>query len=1148
MSSVLTVRLLGAPQVSWDGGAPVKLVGGKPRALFIYLVATRRPHTRDTLATLLWSELSDRQAQDNLRHALSVLNRTLGNYVHTSQQMVSFDRTQPYQLDIEQLQDTYHQRDQLDTAAVQAAFNHWRGEFLAGFRVRNAPVFEEWVTGEQEHFHQLITHGLYELATRYGRAQQAPALLATVQQLLTLEPLHEEGYRLKMQALAQSGRPAAALAEYERMRERFLTELGVEPSATTAALAQQIRERMASSVEQLPPALPAPPSLPVPPSIPHNLPGQLTPFLGREQEIAALAQQLVQESYRLITLVGEGGVGKTRLALQVARALLSTDHFAHGVWFVPLAGLTTTADLAERLATVIAQALHLAFTAEALPTRQLSHFLRTKQLLLVLDNFEHLTAGVDFVVELLQQAGQIKVLVTSRQLLHLQAEYPWPVAGLPTPPTQDEAAQPASALLSYDSVALFVERARRANHSFTLTPTTGAAVAQICTFLQGLPLGIELAAAQVAQRSCAEISAALRANVFTLREHFHDLPARHRSMLTVLEDTWQLLSLCEQAALAACAVFQGGFTQEAYTAVAQVSPAILDALTGKSVVHRDGAGRFSVHEFVRQYALTRLNSLPGDQATAAANAHSAYYLALLHEQETVILRHPQTAVTLIQREFDNIQQAWHWALTHHMTSLLAQGCMGLTEFCLYTNLLQDGRQNLAAAIEMTQEVVATAEQGAQAVLTHDLVFLLCAQARILYAQSRFEEGLQTARQAVALAREHALPKLVARGLVSCGACLSMLGDYTGATASLTEAQTLAAAVDTPAITLAVLLAFSGLAQDRHAYREGYRLAQEALAFSHAEGILIAENQILNHLGIYAMSIGDFQQAKEHLLAALALVEARAIEGDKAKVLNNLGIISDQLGDHAAAQQYYQAAHQSACAQGHEKLQAEILGNLGISADYVGDYAAALAYSARCLAITERLGLTARQPIVLINLAYHCHHLGDHQRSEDYSRQALARSQQFDHQRFVSYAWTVLGHTAAARNEFDAAGSAYGAALTLARQLALPYMTVEPLAGLLRVALAQHAALGEVQPLLDEILAYLDTHSVNGLEEPFRVYWSCYQALHTMADPRAQQLLQTAHTLLQRRAAQISDPALRHAFLTQVAANKAIVQEVLLHAR
>lgn len=386
----------------------------------------------------------------------------------------------------------------------------------------------------------------------------------------------------------------------------------------------------------------------------HNLPEQTTPFIGREMELAELAKLMSTPDNRLITLLGPGGIGKTRLALEVATAQLS--NFNDGVSFVSLASLNSP----ENIIPAIAEAFNFQFYEGMEPKEQLLDFFLQKQALLVLDNFEHLLDGAILVSEILQAAPGVKVLATSRERLNLFEETRFRIEGMDFP----EEIRPVSLedAFRYSAIRLFLQAAKRARPSFELSVDDLGYVTRISQLVQGLPLGILLAAAWVEMFSPQEIVEEIDRSLDFLKTGVSDIPERHRSIRAVFESSWNQLSGDERDTSMKLAIFCCDFRREAAQAVADASLQELIVLVSKSLLYRDPAsGRYEIHELLRQYAEEQLEA--SGQAGAARHAHCAYYATFLEERLPEMLGPGQTkALDEIEAEFANVWQAWLWAV------------------------------------------------------------------------------------------------------------------------------------------------------------------------------------------------------------------------------------------------------------------------------------------------------------------------------------------------------------------------------------------------------------------------------------------------------------------------------------------------------
>jgi DNA-binding SARP family transcriptional activator len=375
MTAELQLSLLGKLQISRDGAPVTGFVSAKAQALLVYLAVTARPHDRQALAALLWGDMPQTEARANLRSALSNLRKLLEPYLLISRDEAAFNQASSYWLDVAAFEAALVQPTspvqgepvplswEVHSQALRQAIELYQGDFLEGFAVREALAFEEWLLSRRERLRQLAVQALHTLALEHTARGEYAAGIDYTTRLLALEPWREEAHRQLMILLARSDQRSAALAQYELCCRILAAELGVEPLPETTTLYERLKAAGAAR--------------------PHNLPPQATPFVGRQAERAHIDGQLEQPTCRLLTLVGSGGIGKTRLALQTAAGKLTA--FQDGVFFIPLAGVNA----AELLVSSIAEALQLPIYGAEDPKAQLLNYLRPKEMLLVLDNFEH---------------------------------------------------------------------------------------------------------------------------------------------------------------------------------------------------------------------------------------------------------------------------------------------------------------------------------------------------------------------------------------------------------------------------------------------------------------------------------------------------------------------------------------------------------------------------------------------------------------------------------------------------------------------------------------------------------------------------------------------------------------------------------------
>ena len=376
-----------------------------------------------------------------------------------------------------------------------------------------------------------------------------------------------------------------------------------------------------------------------------TLPATTTSFVGRTEELSKIADLLADSECRLLTLLGPGGIGKTRLALQAAAQQL--DYFTDGVYFVALTSVSSP----DLIPSAVAGALQRSFYA----MNEIVGYLRERQILLVLDNFEHLLEGSSLLVDFLQAAPDVKLLVTSRERLNLQEEWVLALEGLRVP----EAVLTAP-LESYPAVQLFAQRARQVQASFLLNDHLQA-VKTICQRVEGMPLGLELAASWLRVMSCEQIAAQMTNSIDFLTTPLRNVPERHRSLRAVFEQSWNLLSEREKAVLMRLSVFRGGFDLEAAEQIAGTSLPLLAGLADKSLIRLHSNGRYDLHELLRQYASEKLEEAGTTNATA--DQHLCYFLNLAETAEAHVWGSEQKSwYDRLETELDNLRAALNWSL------------------------------------------------------------------------------------------------------------------------------------------------------------------------------------------------------------------------------------------------------------------------------------------------------------------------------------------------------------------------------------------------------------------------------------------------------------------------------------------------------
>jgi predicted ATPase/DNA-binding SARP family transcriptional activator len=663
--TLLGLKFLGELSIQQESTPLAALKSQKGQALLCYLALTGKAYARSMLAGLFWPEMPEADALMNLRKVLNRLNPHLAPYLTITWQTVAFNQDSAYWLDVAEFEAGAATKE--DIGCLQTAVALYQGDFLDGFTLPDAPQFEEWVLAQRARLREMALSALHTLITHFAAQAEYEAAIAYTRQLLAIEPWREEGHRELMCLLALAGQRSAALVQYELCRRILAEELDVEPAPATVNLYDQIRhDRLGKpdptssdgpTMVQLKTA-----DLPESTKTPrHYLPLQLNSFIGREWELAEVGRLLA--SSRLVTLTGPGGCGKTRLALQAITAI--SDTFADGIWFVQLAPLSEAALLPQ----VVANTLNVHEVENRPPLTLLLNYLRARQLLLVLDNCEHLIeAAAQLADMLLPHCPHLQMLATSREALNIAGEVVWlvPTLSLPEPgaPTSLEIIQQA------DAVRLFVERATAVLPTFTLTDQNAAVVTQVCRRLDGLPLAIELAAARVKMLRVEQIAARLDDRFHLLAGGSRTALPRHQTLDALIDWSYDLLTPAEQRLLRWLAVLAGGFTLDAVEAMCAGEDEgdgleLLAQLVNKSLVaiirKPEQEARYHLLETIRQYGWAKLDEA-GETGPAQAR-HLDYFWQLAETAEPLLYTTEQIVwLDRLEAEHDNFRAALAWSL------------------------------------------------------------------------------------------------------------------------------------------------------------------------------------------------------------------------------------------------------------------------------------------------------------------------------------------------------------------------------------------------------------------------------------------------------------------------------------------------------
>ena len=943
----LELLLLGPLQISTAGKPLSGLVSLKAKALLAYLAAERRPVPRSTLAGLLWSDLPEEDARRNLRVEISKLRRILDPYLVFTHYEALFKSDDSCRVDLYELQAyleaTVERLFTFTPGQFRNMVNLFRGDFLSGLQVRGAPLFEEWQVLERERLRQaalVLLDRLVEAAVQQGDLESG---LLAARKSLAIENWREQSHRQLINLLALSGDRPAALAQFEATRRILVQELGIEPGPETLALYQRIK-----AGDFIPLSGKAPIVQVSTPPPPHNLPASTSSFIGRELELEQLGELFNTPDCRLLTLTGPGGIGKTRLALEFCwKMVTSGAPINDGLFFIPLAAVSE----GTFLPAAIADALKLPGATD--PKQQLLQHLIEKQIMLVLDNFEHLAEFAHVLVELLQACPGLKLLVTSRHQLNLYEEWIFPLEGMSYPPPND-----LSGWQETSAVQLFQQRARRANLRFSLENHRDCVV-RLCQLLEGLPLGIELAAAWVNLLPCQNILGLIEANLALPEQQIRNLPARQRSQQAVFQYSWDLLSREEQNSLARLTVFQGGFSAEAAERALGVSPRLLASLVAKSLLRFSADGRYEMHSLLRSFASEKTPASAGSEARAA---HSRYFAGFLAVCARDFAGPKETqAIAAIAEEIANIRLGWQWALAQipgasvdaetlppeEILDLLARYIPILSTFYFRKSWFREAEPLFAqAAGQLEAAGFGSLPPETRAPFIIGILYL---------AHARHCRPLGQTETAHARLTQ----------------CLELLARYPESTETADAWHNLGQLEQQTGALAATEAAYQRSLQI-------YRILEQPTG--------IASNLI--SLGVLAKNRSDFDQAVSLYSECMRIFAQRGDQRGIWSCLINLGNIANVQGDYPEALRLYKDAYQSVQQTGDLSRQALTLVNLGSVAREINETQAAMQYYQESLRLSQEIGEIRIQVASLDGLGKTYLNQGNLEESRDYLIKAV----------------------------------------------------------------------------------------------------------------------------------------------------------------
>lgn len=1001
MDSEIRFRVLGPVEATRRGKA-VSLGGPKQRRLLAsLLLSAGRVARTDVLIDAMWGDRPPATAVKTIQKYVSTLRKALGAASIATRSGGYVLDVAPEQIDVRRFENLIIEASRTTTpdraaAALEEALSLWHGVPWTDL------IDDDSAGSERARLEELKLSAIEDLMDAELAAGHHSRAVGRLEELVAEHPLRERLWGQLMLALYRSGRQAKALATYRRLRAALADDLGVDPSPEL----QELERRILEHDPELSSGVPAPVAGDA--RSVTNLPTPLTRFVGRRRELAEVTRLLINT--RLLTLTGVGGCGKTRLALQTGAAML--DEHPDGIWFVVLDSVSDPRLVPRAVATAIGAREQPGIS---LP-QVIADVLRSKRVLLILDNCEHLIDACAHLADmLLGRCSDLRILTTSRERLGVIGEVVWQVPPMPVPQSEG---LPVESLIGHEAIELFVDRASAASPGFLLTSDNGEAVAQVCKELDGLPLALELAATRVSSIGVSEIARRLGDRFRVLREGSRTAPPRQQALRAAVDWSYDLLDAAEQRLFNHLSVFNGEFTLEAAEDVCSergiASAEVMDLLShlvGKSLVLQvatsGGAVRYRILETLRHYGRDHLRDAGAEDDVR--RKHALYFLGLAQEAEPQ-LRGPQQIEWLdrLETEHGNLRAALEWSRGH--------GEIGLP---LATALWEfwESRAHPSEGLTWLEESLANPGGVEESVRARALLvagWLALDLAEPERAETRATESLEVYRR---LGNESG----IALSTHLLGWVAQYRSDYERAAELIESARVRHEDIGERFHAGWALHHLGMLARLRGDYEGAKTLHEEAIAVYREVGDRTRVGFALWNLGVVARYQGDYETAAAWCEDALqVLTEARDASG-AAHVGYTLGDVARLQGDYGRAVSLYEDSLARLRELGDKRCVASVLANLGLVAQQRVQAERAADLFVESLTLRKELGDKAGIAECLENLGVVCAGLDEPVRAaellgaahvlRDMSGSARPDPEGHEHERRLSDLRTVLGDEA-----------------------------------------------------------------------------------------------------------------------------------------
>ncbi len=998
----LQIHLFGSPRFVL-AGEPLRLSRRKSIALLAYLVVTDQPQSRDAFLGLLWPEYESAAARANLRRDLSWMRRMLPDdllvvdrlQIDINPAAGAWLDVQAFEAGITAVAQHVHQSDELCDECAQRlaeAVDLYEGDFMAGFSLADSAEFEEWHFFQREEYRAKMVESLQQLISWCRGQQQYEQGIAYGRRWLALDPWHEQAHRALMTLYALTDQQAAALRQYDECVRLLEEELGIEPESETQVLFEAIRNREFGKADlkengaekdaggQKPEEAAKDEILPTDFELP--LPTPITPFIGREQELANIVELLSRPETRLITVVGPGGMGKTRLALAVATAVM--PHFKHDAHLISLASLSVP----EHIVPTVASTLNLGLSGTN-PQSQLLDYLRDKEMLLLMDNFEHLLPGASFLMDVLQAAPKVKILVTSRERLNLTSEAVFVLGGLSV--THEDKTELSQAF------QLFQHHVSLVRSNLVLQAEDYQIINQICEMVDGMPLALILAASWSEILAFTEIAEEIDRSLDFLETDMTDMPQRQRSIRAIFEGSWRRLTDEEKRTFSQLSLFRGGFTRLAAQAITGVTLLTLRGLVRKLFLTLETNGRYQIHELLRQFGAESL----AKQTLATPDIyerHAAYYCQVLQDHwQSLQGRDHKAALAEIGVDIQNIQAAWEWVVAQKRDDMFVIARDSLGYFYEWQGRYETGNMAFQQASEAWPNDPAN----------------LIWHGRFLYILGQTATAVSKLQQAIILLEQRNLPTIdmqqqKGRSLQYLGKIRLHQGQVEVAQAHLKESLTLYKVANDDLSVAHVLIDLGYVAHELSNYLVANNYFEQGLHIYRTLGYERGVAKALEQMSLMARYQGDIEASEQLALESLDIYEKLGELPDLARGQSNLGIALNFMGRFADGETLLQKSLAILIDIGDREWLVETRIRLGAVQHHLGKLAEARQAFEIALSLAQTISLSQ-------GIGFALHMLGEvaiaeekYGEAEQHLRQCIALFQQRHKPSYIGRACSVLG--------------------------------------------------------------------------------------------------------------------------------------------